>query len=984
MRNLIAFTLFLLCGPLASVFALVTDLNPRPTSPMAKPAYLQFGIEPDFGTKITRVSGDQGTAIPSAGGTWGDLVFHNYPKDPVWSADQALIVLKHANNGQGNMLFLDGTTYRVLFGSFGPGSVEERWHPTIPDVMVYVTSSGQVGYWNPRTNSKTLKLNPTGYSGGCMGPSEGNVSYDGRWVVVKATRNSDGRSVAYAVDIDLGVKYPDLDLGANGVGGLDWVSISASGKYVVAYGNIGGINQATKVWDKNGNLVRFLGDHTYGHYDLGLDTAGNDIMFGACDFPARFAMRRLDTGTLTFLSGNTTSDWHASTRNYRRPGWGYAVSNNSGGYVYDKTILAIKLDGSGAIERYAHHRTNQVDYWSTSMPTPSPDGKRIMFASNWDASSGRPVQAYVLDTLITTTTPIAPVARISATPASGTAPLSSSFSASGSSDADGTIVSYAWAFGDGSTGSGASISHTYSSAGTFTAVLTVTDNSGLSNSASATISVSPASTSSGLQQGGFETPFAGVANVYGSFVFPTSGSAWLFNGSAGISANGTGYTSGAPNAPEGAQVAVLQMTGAINQNATLAAGTYRLTFHATQRINWQASWQVVRVQVDAQVLGDFRPASGSFQTITTPAFTLAAGTHNIRIAGVNPNGGDNSAFIDQVALIVATPPVTGLQHGGFETPFAGTAGVFGSFIIPSSGSAWTFSGAAISANGSGYTSGNPPAPEGGQVAVLQGTAAVTQSVSLSAGTYALSFKAAQRLNWQASWQVVRVQVDGVTVGDFRPASGSYQAFTTAGFTVPSGSHVIRLAGVNPNGGDNSAFIDAVTLAAVPSTTNYVKNAGFELDNAQVQTMTNWSTWGGASLAHADADFTESGTVTAPWRNAHSGIYHGTHWKGMPYEVYTYQIVTGLPSGTYTMTAWVRSGGGQAAAWMGATNSAGVRATVNVPATGDTWMQVAIPGIVVSNGQCEIGFYSNAGADQWLYFDDVTLVPTVLAAPNANG
>ena len=86
----------------------------------------------------------------------------------------------------------------------------------------------------------------------------------------------------------------------------------------------------------------------------------------------------------------------------------------------------------------------------------------------------------------------APTAVMSATPTSGTVPLTSSFSASGSSDPDGSIASYEWTFGDGGTATGISASRTYSTAGTYTAVLKVTDNQGLSSTRSVTITVSPA------------------------------------------------------------------------------------------------------------------------------------------------------------------------------------------------------------------------------------------------------------------------------------------------------------------------------------------------------------------------------------------------------------------------------------------------------------------------------------------------------------
>jgi PKD repeat protein len=71
-----------------------------------------------------------------------------------------------------------------------------------------------------------------------------------------------------------------------------------------------------------------------------------------------------------------------------------------------------------------------------------------------------------------------PVARATANPVSGTAPLAISVDGSTSSDSDGTIASYAWTFGDGGAAVGATASHTYQSAGTYTTQLKVTDNQG--------------------------------------------------------------------------------------------------------------------------------------------------------------------------------------------------------------------------------------------------------------------------------------------------------------------------------------------------------------------------------------------------------------------------------------------------------------------------------------------------------------------------
>ena len=83
----------------------------------------------------------------------------------------------------------------------------------------------------------------------------------------------------------------------------------------------------------------------------------------------------------------------------------------------------------------------------------------------------------------------APSAVISATPTSGTSPLTAAFDGSASTDLDGTVASYIWNFGDGSTASGKTASHTYTTKASFTATLTVTDNQGASNTTSTTITV---------------------------------------------------------------------------------------------------------------------------------------------------------------------------------------------------------------------------------------------------------------------------------------------------------------------------------------------------------------------------------------------------------------------------------------------------------------------------------------------------------------
>ncbi len=85
-----------------------------------------------------------------------------------------------------------------------------------------------------------------------------------------------------------------------------------------------------------------------------------------------------------------------------------------------------------------------------------------------------------------------PKAAITASPLTGEAPLTVSFSAAASSDPDGDTLNYAWNFGDGSQGSGATASHIYSASGNYLAEVTVTDGNGGQDTASVQIAVTGA------------------------------------------------------------------------------------------------------------------------------------------------------------------------------------------------------------------------------------------------------------------------------------------------------------------------------------------------------------------------------------------------------------------------------------------------------------------------------------------------------------
>lgn len=92
-----------------------------------------------------------------------------------------------------------------------------------------------------------------------------------------------------------------------------------------------------------------------------------------------------------------------------------------------------------------------------------------------------------------TTSSSAPVAILTVTPQTGTAPLQVTADSSSSTDPNGGIVSRIIDFGDGTTSSVATASHSYNTAGTFTVTLTISDNLHLTSTASKTVTVQSAS-----------------------------------------------------------------------------------------------------------------------------------------------------------------------------------------------------------------------------------------------------------------------------------------------------------------------------------------------------------------------------------------------------------------------------------------------------------------------------------------------------------
>ena len=85
---------------------------------------------------------------------------------------------------------------------------------------------------------------------------------------------------------------------------------------------------------------------------------------------------------------------------------------------------------------------------------------------------------------------------------------------------------------------------------------------------------------------------------------------------------------------------------------------------------------------------------------------------------------------------------------------------------------------------------------------------------------------------------------------------------------------------------------------------------------------------------------------------------------------TYQYLSGLTNGNYTLTAWVRSGGGQNSAYLALKNCGSAEQRTDLPVSASGWIRI-VTSIAVTNNQCTISINSDANAGNWINVDDLT-------------
>ncbi len=127
---------------------------------------------------------------------------------------------------------------------------------------------------------------------------------------------------------------------------------------------------------------------------------------------------------------------------------------------------------------------------------------------------------------------------------------------------------------------------------------------------------------------------------------------WRMTGSCGIAVNGSPFTSLNPRSPEGTHVGFIQGTSTMEADYLFSPGSFRIHVRGAQRMRHSGlDHQVVQVRVGAKIIDilDFR--SERFTDYVTPVFSMDVPQDFIvYFQGMNPDGGDNTAFLDDIRI----------------------------------------------------------------------------------------------------------------------------------------------------------------------------------------------------------------------------------------------------------------------------------------------------------------------------------------------
>jgi len=332
--------------------------------------------------------------------------------------------------------------------------------------------------------------------------------------------------------------------------------------------------------------------------------------------------------------------------------------------------------------------------------------------------------------------------------------------------------------------------------------------------------------------------FPGYIQVNGNPSNPASITGWTNIGnSVGINSGAAPINPFADNGdtpPLGSFVAFIQ---AVNTTTTLEQAVNGFDigkqYYVTYRDNAR-SGSAPSLTVNASGIGVIdaahtitavggSPANPYIYDVTN-AFTATATTHTVSFAVTGV--GDQTLLLDNVRVHERDARPDSGGNLGFETvDNIPTNFGAGAFRYNPAGASWDFpgnnAGTGIASNGSGFTAANPPAPEGTNVAFIQGATSFTDVFYDFDVTrqYTLSFAEANRAGI-GGLNDFEVLLDGRVIFAQHFAAGtSYTNVTSPTFRPVDagndGAFILQFRGINSLTGDRTVFVDNIQFALLP-------------------------------------------------------------------------------------------------------------------------------------------------------------------------
>lgn len=375
MKRMIIFISFIFSVSLFAQQPPNTIWEPIAPTDLPLPNYLEAVIDDSNNMEIIRISDTLAFNVPEGAGE----LLHGYSKTQAWNADMSKLFVGFTNVLQAN----DYSLYRNI--NFPDGYFNDgRWANTNPDIRYFCWEEGFYKI-NIETDEVILLESFPNYITATIGPWEGNISEDDKYVVI--TNEAGNKASLYDIQLDLIISSKEFEEGVT----FDWTSITPWGNYIVVSNNSTG---STEIYDLNFNFIRILSP-TQQHADFAIDTSGNEVLVEVIPL----IMTQLETGEVTDLISNATyCGWpdsnpsipgHISGRNFNLPGWALVSTYteecpNGNGYYFATDMFAVKLDGSGTIKHYGYSRSSFLTYNKNSFASFSPDGSQVVFNSDWD------------------------------------------------------------------------------------------------------------------------------------------------------------------------------------------------------------------------------------------------------------------------------------------------------------------------------------------------------------------------------------------------------------------------------------------------------------------------------------------------------------------------------------------------------------------------------------------------------------------------